>query len=55
MEKKCSFRFYKIELKDDISKKYLNVSAKKLKNKRKLNFSKNILKVVQILIPWMER
>ena len=36
--------FYKIELKDDISKKYLNVSAKKLKNKRKLNFFKKYIK-----------
>ena len=36
--------FYKIELKDDISKKYLNVSAKKLENKRKLNFFKKYIK-----------
>ena len=36
--------FYKIELKEDISKKYLNVSAKKLKNKRKLNFFKKYIK-----------
>ena len=30
--------FYKINLNDDISDKYLNVSAKKLKNKKKLRY-----------------
>ncbi len=37
---KNSHCFYKIELTDTISKKYLNVSAKKLKNKRKLKYFK---------------
>ena len=32
--------FYRITLKDDIPKKYLNVSAKKLLNKKKLSFFK---------------
>ena len=36
--------FYKIQLKDNISKKYLNVSAKKLKNKKKLKFFKKFIK-----------
>ncbi len=35
--------FYKIELDKDIPKKYLNVSAKKLKNKKKLNFFKQYI------------
>jgi len=40
---KDSHCFYKIKLKDNIPKKYLNVSAKKLVNKRKLkNFKKFI-------------
>ena len=40
---KDSHCFYKIDLKDNIPKKYLNVSAKKLVNKRKLkNFKKYI-------------
>ena len=29
--------FIKVELKEDIPKKYLNTSARKLKNKKKLN------------------
>tara|TARA_A100001234_G_scaffold33756_1_gene26300 strand:+ start:160 stop:1161 length:1002 start_codon:yes stop_codon:yes gene_type:complete len=36
--------FYKIELSDNIPKKYLNVSARKLKNKRKLSFFKKYIK-----------
>ena len=36
--------FYKIQLKDNISKKYLNVSAKKLRNKKKLKFFKKFIK-----------
>ena len=36
--KKDSECFYRIDLKDDIPKKYLNVSAKKLVNKKKLKF-----------------
>ena len=36
--KKNSPCFFKIKLKEDIPKKYLNVSAKKLKNKKKLGF-----------------
>ncbi len=35
--------FYKIKLDENISKKYLNVSAKKLKNKRKLNYFKRYI------------
>ena len=36
--------FYRVELNEDISKKYLNVSAKKLKNKKKLKFFKKFIK-----------
>ena len=42
--KQDSHCFYKIQLKDNISKKYLNVSAKKLKNKRKLKHFKKFIK-----------
>jgi len=42
--KQDSHCFYKIQLKDNISKKYLNVSAKKLKNKRKLKYFKKFIK-----------
>ena len=35
--------FYRVKLKQDISKKYLNVSAKKLKNKRKLKYFKRYI------------
>ena len=42
--KQDSHCFYKIKLKDNISKKYLNVSAKKLKNKRKLKYFKKFIK-----------
>ena len=38
---KNSHCFYRINLNEDISKKYLNVSAKKLKNKKKLKYFKN--------------
>ena len=38
--KKNSHCFYKVKLKEDIPKKYLNVSAKKLKNKKKLKYFK---------------
>ena len=41
--KKDSHCFYKIDLNENISKKYLNVSAKKLKNKRKLKFFKKYI------------
>lgn len=41
--------FYKINLNDDISDKYLNVSAKKLKNKKKLRYFKKFIKNNQIL------
>ena len=34
--------FYKVELKDNIPKKYLNSSARKIKNKKKINFFKKI-------------
>tara|TARA_B100000902_G_scaffold292824_1_gene279280 strand:- start:141 stop:1142 length:1002 start_codon:yes stop_codon:yes gene_type:complete len=40
---KNSHCFYKISLNQDISKKYLNVSAKKLKNKRKLKYFKKFI------------
>ena len=36
--------FYKIQLNENISKKYLNVSAKKLINKRKLKYFKKFIK-----------
>ena len=36
--------FYKIQLNENISKKYLNVSAKKLTNKRKLKYFKKFIK-----------
>ena len=36
--------FYKVDLDDNISKKYLNVSAKKLKNKKKLKYFKKYIK-----------
>ena len=35
--------FYKVKLNSNISKKYLNVSAKKLKNKKKLKFFKKYI------------
>ena len=35
--------FYKIKLNESISKKYLNVSAKKLKNKKKLKYFKKYI------------
>ncbi len=41
--KKDSPCFYKIDLKEDIPKKYLNVSAKKLQNKKKLAFFKKYI------------
>ena len=41
--------FYKINLNDDISDKYLNVSAKKLKNKKKLRYFKRFIKNNEIL------
>ena len=40
---KNSHCFYKINLKDKISSKYLNVSAKKLINKRKLRYFKKFI------------
>ena len=36
--------FFKIELKDNIPKKYLNSSARNIKNKRKINFLKKYIK-----------
>jgi len=42
--KQGSHCFYKIKLKDNIPKKYLNVSAKKLENKRKLMYFKKFIK-----------
>ncbi len=36
--------FYKIELNKDIPKKYLNISAKKIHNKKKLSFFKKYIK-----------
>ena len=41
--KKNSHCFYKIELNQDIAKKYLNVSAKKINNKRKLKYFKRFI------------
>ena len=40
---KDSHCFYRIQLKEGISKKYLNVSAKKLINKKKLKYFKNYI------------
>ncbi len=42
--KSNSHCFYKIELDENISKKYLNVSAKKLTNKKKLKYFKKFIK-----------
>ena len=42
--KKDSPCFYSIDLKENIPKKYLNVSAKKLQNKKKLSFFKRYIK-----------
>ena len=42
--KKNSPCFYRITLKDDIPKKYLNVSAKKLVNKKRVSFFKQYIK-----------
>ena len=36
--------FFKIELKDNIPKKYLNSSARNIKNKKKINFLKRYIK-----------
>ena len=36
--------FYKIELKDNIPKKYLNSSARNIKNKKKISFLKKYIK-----------
>ena len=41
--KKNSPCFYKVELNKNISKKYLNVSAKKLINKKKIRYFKNFI------------
>ena len=41
--KKNSHCFYKIKLDDKISKKYLNISAKKIVNKRKLKYFKKFI------------
>ena len=42
--KKNSHCFYKVDLNDKISKKYLNVSAKRLINKKKLRYFKKFIK-----------
>ena len=36
--------FYKIDLKSDIPKKYLNTSAKEIKNKKKISYFKKYIK-----------
>ena len=41
--KKNSPCFYKVELDKSISKKYLNVSAKKLTNKKKIKYFKSFI------------
>ncbi len=41
--------YVKIELKENIPKKYLNTSAKKIKNKRKINYFKKYIKNNDIL------
>ena len=40
--------FLKIELKNEIPKKYLNSSARKIKNKKKVRFLKNIFQILII-------
>ncbi len=40
---KDSHCFYKVDLNENISKKYLNVSAKKLRNKKKLKYFKKFI------------
>ncbi len=42
--KKSNHCFYQIELSEDIPKKYLNVSAKKIHNKKKFSFFKKYIK-----------
>ena len=42
--KKNSPCFYRIDLNEKIPKKYLNVSAKKIKNKKKIRFFKKFIK-----------
>ena len=46
---KNSHCFYKVELKNNIKKKYLNVSAKKLNNKKKLKYFKKFIKNYEAL------
>jgi Membrane-bound lytic murein transglycosylase B len=41
--KKINLVFYKVELKQNIPTKYLNSSAKKLKNKRKIKYFKKYI------------
>ncbi len=41
--------FYKVELKKEIPKKYLNTSAKKIKNKRKFKFFKKYIKNSELI------
>ena len=41
--KQNSHCFYKVKLKNDIKKKYLNVSAKKINNKKKLKYFKRFI------------
>ena len=41
--------FYKIELKDNIPKKYLNSSARKIKNKKQIKFFKKYIKGIENL------
>ncbi len=45
--KSNSHCFYKIRLKDNIKKKYLNVSAKKLNNKKRLRYFKKFIENVE--------
>jgi membrane-bound lytic murein transglycosylase B len=42
--KKNSPCFYKVNLDNNVPKKYLNVSAKKLKNKKKIRYFKKFIK-----------
>ena len=41
--KKDSHCFYKVKLKENINNKYLNVSARKLKNKKRLKYFKKFI------------
>ena len=45
--------FYKVDLKENIPEKYLNTSAKKITNKRKIKYFKKYLKMTRSIITLM--